>query len=57
MNEYRPHQFASFTTVARRRRVRLARRRMATFRAQLAEAHASAPANPETPRGDEAAQA
>jgi hypothetical protein len=52
MNEHRMHQFASFNTAARRRRVRLARRRVAALRSQLAQSLTE----PEPARGSETAQ-
>lgn len=52
MNEHRLHLYGSYTTntVARRRRVRAARKRMAGVRARLAEQHALSASTPDTPR-------
>lgn len=41
MNTHTLHNFGSYNTIARRRRVRAARRRVAATRARIAELHAS----------------
>jgi hypothetical protein len=55
MTTHTLHNFGTYNTIARRRRVRDARRRVAATRARMAKLHTPALSTSDTPRGTDTA--